>query len=169
MADVQHASLTDPLLHEVKGAAAATVSTVPVADGAGAAPFGLIPFAALGTTIKGVGTYYTWTTMADVSAAAASNFVLVPVITAATLNSVLIILHNAITVADSTLTFTNSTGPATLGTKVITFTASAEGTQFTFTPGANNSFSASTYLKILTDGASTTTCQIDMLCKWTFN
>jgi len=37
---VLHKNLTDPSLHEVKGAAAATSGQVPISDGVGSAPFG---------------------------------------------------------------------------------------------------------------------------------
>lgn len=47
MVDVAHSTLTGSDLHEIKGAAAATVNKVPIADGAGSAPFGLIPAASL--------------------------------------------------------------------------------------------------------------------------
>lgn len=36
---IPHRSLTDPQLHEIKGAAAAEINQVPVADGEGHAPF----------------------------------------------------------------------------------------------------------------------------------
>lgn len=159
-----HADLTDPELHESKGAAAAAINTVPVADGAGAAVFAKVPLAALATDVKGVGTVEQLYTLADVSTA---DFTLIPVLSARTLVTATVILHNAITTADSTMTFVNSVGPSTLGTKVIAFTASAEGTTFTFTPIVNNVFVANSYLKISTDGVSSAACRIEVLLKWT--
>lgn len=43
-----------------------------------------------------------------------------------------------------------------MGTRVIAYTASAEGTVFTQTPSGNNTITAAThhYIKIATDGAS---------------
>jgi hypothetical protein len=46
---VAHASLPNAELHEVKGASAATVGQVPVANGSGSAPFGTITFNSMPT------------------------------------------------------------------------------------------------------------------------
>lgn len=44
MAQIQHASITDPNIHECKGAASATLGQVPIANGTGGAPFGTLPY-----------------------------------------------------------------------------------------------------------------------------
>jgi hypothetical protein len=44
MPQVQHASITDPEIHECKGASSATLGQVPISDGVGGAPFGTLPF-----------------------------------------------------------------------------------------------------------------------------
>lgn len=41
---IQHAGITDPDIHEVKGASTASTGTVPVANGAGQAPFGFYDY-----------------------------------------------------------------------------------------------------------------------------
>lgn len=159
-----HSALTDPELHECKGAAAASANTVLVANGTGTASFTTVPKAALSTDVKGVGIYYTMSQLPDMSTA---GFVLVPVLATATLNTVTFILHNAITVANSTCTMVNSTGPATVGSVNVPFTGSAEGTTVTFTASVNNTFVPGAYLKISTDGNSTTTAITDIISKWT--
>lgn len=40
MPGIAHKNLTDPQLHEIKGASTATLNQVPIADGEGHAPFG---------------------------------------------------------------------------------------------------------------------------------
>ena len=47
MADILHSSLTGVDLHECKGAASAAVGQVPIANGAGSAPFGNLPYSSL--------------------------------------------------------------------------------------------------------------------------
>lgn len=44
---IQHASITDPNLHEIKGASTAALGTVPVANGAGSAPFGYVDYSTI--------------------------------------------------------------------------------------------------------------------------
>lgn len=50
MADVLHSSLTGADLHECKGAAAASLGQVPVANGAGSAPFAQLSYNYLANT-----------------------------------------------------------------------------------------------------------------------
>lgn len=152
MAD--HATLTDPELHEVKGVAAASDDTVLVAS-SGAGVFQKLTTANIDTTsVINVNQGTVNASMADVSAA---SFILIP-LPKCTVNTIYFTLANAITTANSTVTITNSTGPATLGTQTIAFSGSAEGTTFTFTASTNNTFTAGSYIKIATDGGSTVTC-----------
>jgi hypothetical protein len=149
-----HATLTDPELHDAKGVAAATDNTVPVAT-TGATIWKKLTTANLDTTSflrinEGVVT----ASMPDVSAV---GFVLIP-LPKCTVNTIYFTLANAITAANSIVTITTSTGPATLGTQTIAFTGSAEGTTFTFTATTNNAFTAGSYIKIASDGGATTVC-----------
>ena len=50
MANVQHSALTGSDLHECKGAASAASGQVPIANGAGQAPFGSLQYTQLGAT-----------------------------------------------------------------------------------------------------------------------
>lgn len=50
MANVQHSSLTGADLHECKGAASASSGQVPVANGAGSAPFTTLSYGSLSNT-----------------------------------------------------------------------------------------------------------------------
>ena len=47
-----HATQTDPYLHEIKGAAVATLGQVPIANGAGGAPFGALPTGGSGSVVR---------------------------------------------------------------------------------------------------------------------
>lgn len=119
-------------------------------DGAGSGAFRDIPF-----TISAV--------LADVSAA---SFVLVPIPFNCKIQSIKYVLGGTITVADSTITVTRGGGSA-MGTQVIAQSGSAEGTTFTQTPSGNNDIIAGThhYIKIATDGGSTTTMPLFITIK----
>lgn len=160
-----HATLTGASLHEPKGVATATANTVYVADGAGSGTWQTLTTSSLNTSsLLNVNKYKHSVQMTDVSDA---DFILVPVPSAATLTKATIILNNAVTTADATLTFTNSTGPSTLGTATIVQASSAEGYTVTFTPSVNAAFTAGSYLKIASDGGSDTTCAATIFLEWT--
>jgi FMN-dependent NADH-azoreductase len=91
----------------------------------------------------------------------APSFVLVPILNDSVVTQIKYVLGDAISVADSTITVTRGGGSA-MGTQVIAQAASAEGTTFTQTPSGNNDITAAThhYIKIATDGASTTTAPL---------
>lgn len=142
---VEHVDIPDGERHEPKGAGSATVGQVYASDGAASG---------------------TWTDLAyDVTAVLAdvstASFVLIPLTNNVVVTSIKYVLGAAITVADSTITVTRGGGSA-MGTQVIAYTASAEGTTFTQTPSGNNTITAGThhYIKIATDGASTTTAPL---------
>lgn len=149
-----HATLTDPELHEVKGVAAASDDTILVAS-SGAGVFQKLTAANIDpASIIAVNQGFVTASLPDVSTA---SFILIP-LPKCTVTTIYFTLANAITTPDSTITISNSVGPATLGTQVIAFTGSAQGTTFTFTASTNNTFTAGSYLKIATDGASVVTC-----------
>ncbi len=160
-----HASLTGGNLHEPKGVSSAAANTVYVANGSGSGTWQTLTSSSINTgSILNVNKYKFAVQMDDISTA---DFILVPVPSSATLTKCTVILNNAITSADSTLTFTNSTGPSTLGSLAIANSGSSEGSRFTFTPGANNAFTAGSYLKIANDGGSSTTCKATLFLEWT--
>ena len=153
MANIEHKNITDAERHEPKGASTATIDQVYASDGAGSGTWREVPSQ---DTV----------TMADVSN---PSFILIPITaTGVTIQSIRFVLYNAITGADSTVTVTRGGDGLSLGTKVIAFTASAEGTTFDLTTGSNNTLLAAThkYLKIATDGASSTTSQMAVTVKY---
>lgn len=166
-----HKDLTGADLHEPKGVAAASSGQVYVANGSGSGVW--IKGAAGNTTIVDTSNRFTGT---DVEAALNELYegaelvlglftdvsnpstVLVPIPYSTQIVSIDFILGGAITVANSTLTITRSDG-ASMGTQTIVQSGSAEGTTFTFVPAGNATFTYPThkYIKMVSDGASTTT------------
>lgn len=146
---VEHAIIQDPQIHEPKGVAIATAGQIYVSNGVASGAWE--DFTNSDTVI-----------MTDVSN---PSFILIPIARDCTVQSITFVLYNAITVANSVLAITRGGDAASLGSQTIAFTASAEGTTFVFTPSGNNVLSALThkYIKIASDGASSTTAQ--MACK----
>lgn len=161
----EHRNLTGASLHETKGASTASANTVHIADGLGATSWAKITSSNLDTTsLFNVNKTKVLCQIADVSTA---DFVLVPITNACTLTKVTTVLHTAITVADSTLTVSNSSGPTTIGTITVAFSGSAEGDTDSLTPASNNTFTAGSYVKIATDGASSTASKLSILLDFT--
>ncbi len=102
--------------------------------------------------------------MDDVSA---SSAVILPIPIDVKIQSITYTLWGSITAADSTITVTRGGDSASLGTQVIAYTASAEGTTFTQTPSGNNDLVAGThkYLKFATNGNSSTTAKLSITIK----
>lgn len=149
---IEHVNIADGKRHEPKGASTATIDQVYKSNGAGSGTWAEIP-----------GTHNA--EMADVSA---PSFVIIPIPFNCTIQSIRFTLYNAITLADSTLTVTRGIAADAMGTQIIAFTGSAEGTTFDFTPSGNSTITASTqkYIKIATDGASTTTSRMAISVKY---
>ena len=147
---VEHVDIPDGERHEPKGASTATIDQVYASNGAGSGTWRAIYFQ---DTVV----------MADVSA---PGFEIIPIPQNCIIDSITYVLHGAITVANSTMTVTRGGDAASLGTQVIAFTASAEGTTFTQTPSGNNTLTAThKYLKIASDGGSTTTIKMSITIK----
>jgi hypothetical protein len=161
----EHRDLTGASLHETKGADTASADTVHVADGAGGTDWVKLTADHIDTaSIFNTNKYQLVCELADVSTA---DFVLVPIVKASTLTKVTTILHTAITGADAGLTVTNSNGPTSIGTITVTQSGSAEGDIDTLTPASNNTFIAGSYVKIATDGASSTASKLTIVLELT--
>jgi hypothetical protein len=144
MSTKNHAALTGSDLHEPKGAASASSGQVYVADGAGTGAW---------TTPK---TSYVilagrWD---DISTA---ETIYLPVPVAGTIKKIYVSLQNAITTADSALTFTIN-GVAITGSAITAAqSGSAAGTVFSSSPSGLNTVAAGQYVSCVTDGGSSTT------------
>lgn len=148
---VEHVSIPDGERHEPKGASTATIDQVYASNGAGSGAWREIP-------------YSDTVVLDDVSAV---SFIIMPIPVNVTIQSIRFVLAGAITGADSTIAVTRGGDAASLGSQVIAFTASAEGTTFDMTPSGNNTLTASThkYLKFASNGNSSTTMPISITIK----
>jgi hypothetical protein len=164
----RHADLAGANLHEPKGIAAASASTVYVANGSGSGTWQKIASGQIASTIFNINKGTMLIPFADLSAA---SFVLVPFPFACTVNTVTIVINGTVGAGTNVLTFTNSTGPAVLGTLDIgdasTPIANSEGDLFTFTATVNHTFTANTYLKIASDGGAATAAAATMVIAYT--
>lgn len=158
-----HASLTGADLHEPKGVASASASTVYVANGSGSGTWQKVGAASIGSDIYNSNKIWLTAQLADVSTASS---VYIPVPRACTLSKVTSIISNTITGADSTVTVTK-VGGGSAGTLTIAYSGSAEGDIDTLTPASNNTFTAGQWFKIATDGASSTVATITFLIELT--
>jgi len=143
MANVNHSSLTDPYIHEPKGAATAAAGRVYVANGTGSGAW-TAKETLVGETLNGY--------LDDVSTA---STVYIPIPYAGTVSKIITVLEGSITGANSTVTVANSAA-ASMGTLTITQSGSAAGDVDTLAPSANNSVTADSFITVSTDGASTT-------------
>ena len=142
---IQHRLIPDSERHEPKGASTATVDQVYVSDGATSGSWKEIPFA-----INAV--------IDDVSTA---SFVLIPIPLDVEIQNIRFVLANAITTADANITITRA-GVDSMGSTIIPFSGSAQGTVVDFTPTGNNVLTSIThrYVKVATDGASDTASKL---------
>lgn len=166
MADQQHSTITDPHVHEPKGASTAANATVYVSNGAGSGTWKIlgvenVDYPALRTGLQADlnagtlvinGRYWLTTRLTDVST---PSSVIIPVPRNSVFHSATLVLGGPITDANSIVSFTNSAG-AGMGTPVtVAFTASAKGNQYTFTATGNNTITGPSWVEIVTDGGST--------------
>lgn len=165
-----HRDLTGADLHEPKGVSGAANKTTYVADGAGSGAWAK-PEAAHVTILDTAGNFVgtdVETALAELYAGfgiidgefadvSTGSTVLLPIPFSCEVVSIDMVLAGSITTADSTVTVTRSDGAA-MGTQVIAFSGSAEGSAVTFTPTGNNQLTYPThrYVKLVTDGNSST-------------
>jgi len=147
MANVNHSSLTDPYLHEPKGAASASDGDVYVANGAGSGVW-TAKETLIELSIEGY--------LEDVSAV---ETVYVPMPFNATVVKVLTVLEGSISSADSTITVKNSAG-SSMGTLTIAHSGSAAGDVDTLSPTTNNTVTADSFITLESDGASTNSAKL---------
>lgn len=154
MTDVRHVDLTDPSLHEPKGAAAAAADTVYVADGAGSGAFQKIESASIdATSIFTTNKEAFAVTYPDIGTAGSMY---VPVPWACSLTRAYSSVQGAAGGSNTILTFFVNGGSVMDGTVTIASTAVA-GENDTATMTTNNVFTAGQTLKITTDGGTSTT------------
>lgn len=168
---VEHVTITDPNIHEPKGVSTAPANRVYRANGAGSGVWSILGSNSLNMSeIEGVLTadavagtfdlpypFYLTGVIADVSA---PSSILFSIPHDVTIVGARYTLGGAITLANSTVSVTNAAA-ASLGTgTTIAFSGSGEGVGFSFTATANNVLTGPTWIKVATDGASTTTAPL---------
>ena len=140
MANVNHSTLTDPYLHEPKGAASASSGDVYVANGAGS-----------GTWEDHRRSVFTLH-FADISSAEDLYF---PVPFGGTVSRVTSVLEGSISGADLVVTVKNSSG-SSMGTITVTQSGSAAGDVDFLNPSSNTTVSDNDYILVQTDGGPST-------------
>lgn len=163
-----HSTITGADNHEPKGVESAVADRVYVSDGVGSGTWTQLPAASslvsdpnsvfTGTDVESVlYELYQTRNLIEGSFTDVSNVetVLMPIPFGCTVESIKMILASSINTADSTVVVTRSDGAA-MGSQVITFAGSAEGTSFTFVPSGNNIFTngVHNYIKLVSDGGS---------------
>lgn len=173
-----HRDLPDSELHEPKGVVSASANQVYVSDGVGSGAWEAV--FAENVQITDSGNQFTATNVEDaliellgtevviharLTDVSTPSAVLIPVLNEVELQRIRFVLGGAITTADSTITVTRGGDGASMGTQLIPFSGSAEGTTFDFTPTGNNIINPTThkYFKIATDGNSSTAQPLYML------
>lgn len=147
-----HADLTGADLHEPKGVATANANEVYVANGTGSGAWQKITSASLDTV--SLKQRFLTAVLPDVST---PSSVLISLPAAGKVVGISYVLGGAITVANSNISVTRGSGASLGAATLIPYSSSAEGDQFTFTPSGNNNFaSPPSYIKIESDGGSTT-------------
>lgn len=167
-----HSTLTGSELHEPKGVESALSNTVYKANGSGSGTWSNVNASEVfvsdpdsvfvGTNVEQVlSELYQTTNLIEGSFSDVSNVetVLLPIPFDCEVLQIKMILSNGITVANSTVTVTRSDGAA-MGSQVISYVGSSEGTSFTFVPSSNEVFSGHNYIKLVSDGGSTTSAKL---------
>jgi len=139
MANVNHSALSDPYLHEPKGASTATAGDVYVADGAGSGSWKDHRRSVVNLHIH------------DISE---PTDMYVPIPFGGTVSRITTVLAGSITGADVVLTVKNSSA-ATMGTVTITQAGSTTGDVDFLNPSANNTITDNDYILVQGDGGAT--------------
>lgn len=141
---IEHDAIPNAELHEPKGVSAATSGQVYVADGAGSGAW---------TTKNYYDKVYITADHDDLDTTSA-HYIVSPV--AGMITKIWSVLDGAIATADTVLTASIGGVNLTNGTITIAYSGSAAGDVDSCTPTANNAVSAGTAIKIVSDGATTT-------------
>lgn len=163
-----HSTITGADNHEPKGVESATAGQVYRANGSGSGTWSQHPASEI--TVTDTNNVLTSTNVEDAlyevyqtenliegqfASISTGETILLPIPFSCNVVSITFILAGSITTANDTVTVTRSDGAA-MGSQVITFSGSAEGTAFTFTPSGNNIFTSPThkYIKLVNSGGS---------------
>ena len=165
MADIQHSAISDPNIHEPKGASTASANTVYVANGSGSGSWQVlnagnsIDEASLDTAVQasiddntiGITSRVFFTAVIEDVSTAGQVYIAFP--KSATIVAATTVLGGAITTGDAAITFKNAAG-ATMGSITVANAGSAEGDVDSATFSSNNTVTDNGRIEIETDGGS---------------
>lgn len=137
----EHVDITDPEIHEPKGASTASAGEVYVSDGAGSGDWGTLQQDTLAAVI------------ADIST---SETVYVPVPYAGDVTRVTLVIDGAISAANAVIDVKDSDGNS-MGNITVLQSGSAAGDVYSLTPASNEAVTDNDYITVETDGGSTDT------------
>lgn len=162
---VEHADLTGADIHEPKGADSAAVDTLYIADGAGSGSWAKVGSDQIDdTTILNINKFSLSVYMDDIGT---SGSIYVPLGVDCVLTKVTCAIQDAIAGSNTVLTVANYAG-TTIGTITIAFSGSAAGDIDTLSAASNNDFLANTFLKISSDGATSSTVGARLTLDFTY-
>jgi len=145
---IEHRNLTGAQLHEPKGCATAGAGTVYVADGVGSGTWQNLLASDRAANRVVLSHHFT-----DISTAQ-SVYLLTPI--SGTVRSIHVVLHGAITTANS-IVDARINGIAVVGSSMtVTFSGSAAGQAFSSFPTGANALLTNGVIEVRTDGASST-------------
>jgi len=153
----EHSVITDPNIHEPKGASTAAADTVYVSDGAGSGTWQKLGTASVDDTeFLNINEFTVCGWMADISTA---DVIYLPVPMDCVAVEATFTIQAIITGADAIVTFMNNAG-ATMATQTVTYSSSGAGDTYQTSLSANNVFTAGQKMSISTDGGSTSTSKV---------
>lgn len=151
---VAHADLTGADLHEPKGADSASLNHHYVSDGAGSGTWQKVTADEIdASSILNINKYSLSVTYPDIGS---NSSIYIPVGVDCTLTKVTCAIQGSIGTSNTVLTVANYAG-TTIGTITIAYSGSAAGDIDTLSAVSNNTFLENTFVKISSDGATTTT------------
>lgn len=160
-----HASMTDPELHEPKGAASASANTVYRATGAGSGSWGKIGVNNLDTaSILNINKTLITVRFDDIGAV---STLYVPIPEDGNITNIVGAIQSAVLGTDTVLTLTNPIG-GSLGTLTFPVAGSAAGNTQTLAIASGNAFTAGQTLRISTDGAASNSVACVFVIELTF-
>ncbi len=171
---IQHELITDPKIHEPKGASTAAANTVYRSNGSGSGAWSTLGVASLDVTaikadiqtdldsgdLEMTGRFFIHAEIPDVSTV---DSCVIPIIRDCTVIGARFTLGGAITVADAIVAVKAASGSAMGSNVTVAESGSAKGTSFNFTANANNVLVGPTWMEVTTDGASTGVAKLGIL------
>tara|TARA_R110000772_G_scaffold211797_1_gene322315 strand:- start:252 stop:749 length:498 start_codon:yes stop_codon:yes gene_type:complete len=156
---VNHKDLTTTALHEPKGVAGASASTVYVANGSGSGTWQKVSISQIDATLKNKNLVAFTYKLKDVSTAS-SQWVACPF--AGDIKTIYTALGGALGTADAVITFEIAGTLITSGAITITQSGSAAGDLDSSTPSGSNTVTAGQVLEVITNGGSSNTVDVNI-------